>query len=227
MSRDISFLRIFAFAAPPKNGEPEPTMKTVRIFESSIDEQALAESAEILRGGGAVIYPTDSFYAIGCSAVNQGAVERLCRLKGIDPRKETLSIICCGISQASEYARIDNRSFKIMKENTPGSFTFILPAATTLPKVFKGRKTVGVRIPADGIARVLAESLGNPILSTAVTDDEGNQVVSGPDVSAPRWLSEVEMAIDGGETPGEETTVVSLLDSSAPEILRAGAGELR
>ncbi len=203
-------------------------MRSLRIYPSSINEKMVDEAVEALRGGELILYPTDTLYAIACSALNQGAIEKICRIKGINPQKESLSIVCSDISQASEYARIDNKAFRILKANLPGPFTFILPAATTLPKIFKGRRTVGVRVPGNPIATALARELGNPLLTTSVSYDEERSVesVSSPEVVALAYADRVSLIIDGGDVPGEPSTVVDITDSSLPEIVRQGAGLL-
>ncbi len=134
-------------------------MTILKMYPTSLNENYLELVTKTLKDGGTVIYPTDSLYAIGCDASNGHAVEKICRLKNVDPRRSTLSIICSDISQAAEYARIDNKAFKILKEYLPGPFTFILPTSPALPKVFKGRKEVGVRIPDNNIAREIARRL--------------------------------------------------------------------
>jgi len=131
-------------------------MKTYRMYESSINERYVDEIVQILRDGGVVVYPTDSYYAIGCDALNNRAVERVCKIKNINPLRQRLSMVCSGISQASEYARIDNNAFRILRANLPGPFTFVLPASPRLAKAFKGRKEAGVRVPDSAIARRLA-----------------------------------------------------------------------
>jgi len=200
-------------------------MKTLRIYPTSINDQYLDEAAEALREGGIVIYPTDSFYALGCDALNNRAIEALCKFKGIDPRKEALSIVASDLSMASEYARIDNEAFRILRVNLPGPFTFLLPSATTLPKVFKGRHTVGIRIPESPIATALAERLGHPMLSTTLTDNDG-EGVSSPLSVPDRAASEAEILIDGGDTPGSPTGVIDITDSRNPVELREGPKEL-
>ena len=135
------------------------------------DARAVAEAVEVLKQGKIIIYPTDTVYALGCDALNARAVERLCRIKGLNPEKNLLSIVCADISQAAEYTRIDNRAFAVLKHNFPGPYTFILPAATKLPKVFRGRKSVGVRVPDNEFARALAESLGNPVMTSSVNTE--------------------------------------------------------
>ena len=149
-------------------------MKILKVFENNPNPKFLDMAVEALRDGDIVIYPTDTLYAIGCDALNNSAINKICKLKGINPDKTNLSIICDGISMAAEYARFDNRQFKVLKTNLPGPFTFILPSSSSLPKVFKGRKTVGIRVPENNVAVELVRRLGNPILSTTIsyTDDD-------------------------------------------------------
>lgn len=200
-------------------------MKHLRFFGESINTRHIDDAVRILREGGVVIYPTDTIYALGCDALNNKAIERLCRLKGINPDKHLLSIVCASLSQAAEYAKIDNRAFRLMKDYLPGPFTFILPAANSLPKVFKGRKSVGVRIPDNEIARALADALGNPILSSSVSVEEDEYVVS-PDALALTYQHDADLLIDAGEGNNEASTIVDCLDSSAPEIVRQGIGQI-
>ena len=152
------------------------------------------------------------------------AVERLCAAKGINPAKQMLSVICSDLSMAALYARIDNRAFQILKRNTPGPFTFVLPAAPTLPKAFKGRKTVGIRIPDNEIARAITEMLGHPVLSASIASD-GDEIIT-PDQLELIPALDAELLIDGGDSDNLPSTVVDLTDSSSPEIIRQGKGEL-
>lgn len=202
-------------------------MKNYRIYPSSINEVYIDEIVDALKRGEVIIYPTDTLYAIGCDALNNRAVEKVCRLKDINPAKQRLSIVCEGISQASEYAKIDNRAFKILHENLPGRFTFILPASPKLSKAFKGRKEVGVRVPDNDISRRIAEALGNPILSASVEWDGGeDEEVARPEDIALHYQGAVDIMIDGGAGSTVPSAVVSLLDASSPEILREGPDEL-
>ncbi len=203
-------------------------MKLLRIYPTNINDRFMDEAVATLRDGGIIIYPTDTLYAIGCNALNNQAIERICKIKGINPQKESLSVVCSDISQASEYARIDNRAFRLLRDNLPGPFTFVLPAATTLPKVFKGRKTVGIRVPDNEIARELARRLGNPLLSTSIEfdpdePDEGRY----PESISMRYHGTVDMMVDGGQADVEPSTVVDLTDSNYPEIIREGKGDLQ
>lgn len=203
-------------------------MKTLRIYPSSINSNFIEEAAESLRRGSMMAYPTDTYYALGCAALNNGAIERLCRIKGVNPARETLSVVCADISQASEYAHIDNHAYAILRRYLPGPFTFILPISSRLPKVFKGRKQVGIRVPGNAIARALAAELGAPLLSTSITAciPEGETEVEPEVVAA--YLEEsghdIGLMIDGGAGLCQGSTVVDLTDSRAPQIIRQGIG---
>lgn len=197
----------------------------MKILENraGVDIRALNAAVEALRDGKIIIYPTDTLYALGCDALNNRAIERLCRIKGINPDKNTLSIVCGNMSQAAEYARIDNFAFKLLKHYLPGPFTFILPASTTLPKIFKGRKTVGIRIPDAEIDTALAEELGNPIMTTSIPVTN--------DTADPRSIAElyknnsdIALCIDAGEAHDIPSTIVDITDSRDPQIIRRGLG---
>jgi len=202
-------------------------MTILKMYPTSINSKYLELVVKALREGELIIYPTDTLYAVGCNALNNGAVERICQLKGVNPQKTNLSIICCDISQAAEYVKIDNRAFRIIKEALPGPFTFILPASTMLPKVFKGRKVVGLRIPDNPIALEIPRMLGNPILTMSAgseVDDGGDVDIADPESLALKYAESVELLIDGGEGGYEASTVVDLTDSSNPVIVRQGLG---
>lgn len=206
-------------------------MKILTIYPGSVNDRHIAEAVGVLRDGGIIIYPTDTLYAFGCDALNNRAIERLCHLKGLNPAKNLLSVVCSDISQAAEYARIDNHAFRILKQYLPGPFTFILPSSTTLPKVFKGRKSVGIRVPDNEIALALARELGNPLMTSSIPLDDfadtGYVEAVDPRSVALKYENEgeIELAIDGGEGSTEPSTVVDILDSTSPEILRHGRGE--
>lgn len=202
-------------------------MRILKMYESSINDRYMEQVTDALRDGAIIIYPTDTLYAIGCDALNNQAIERICKIKGINSQRTNLSITCCDISQAADYARIDNRIFRLLRDNLPGAFTFILPAANTLPKAFKGRKTVGIRVPDNVIAREIAARLGNPILTTSIQWDE-NEPDDGrePQAIAMRYDGIADMLIDGGTGDLMPSTVIDCLDSSSPEILREGKGTL-
>lgn len=207
--------------------ENQNAMEYLTIYPSSINERAIEQAVDALRDGKIIVYPTDSLYALGCNALDNRAIERLCAIKGINPAKQLLSVVCSDISQAAEYARIDNNAFSLIKRNAPGPFTFILPASTTLPKVFKGRRTVGVRIPDNAIAQALARALGNPILSASVeVKEDSPEEAANPESLEMTYEPIAALIIDGGEGGIMPSTVVDCLDSSEPQIVRQGKGRL-
>lgn len=201
-------------------------MKILKMYTSNINDRFMNEVIDTLRNGGIIIYPTDTLYAIGCNALNNNAIERICKIKGINPQRTNLSIVCSDISQASQYARIDNNAYQLLRENLPGAFTFILPSASTLPKVFKGRKTVGIRVPDNDIAREIAIQLGNPILTTSVEWDEDPEDGCNPQAIAMKYDNDVDIVIDGGHGELTPSTIIDCTDSANPEIIREGKGEL-
>ena len=200
-------------------------MKLLKILEESPDVRYLDLAVKVLMDGEVIIYPTDTLYAFGCDALNNNAIERICKLKGIKPEKTNLSIICRDISQVAEYARFDNDQFSIMKRNLPGPFTFIFPALNKLPKVFKGRKTVGIRIPDNRIAFELVERLGNPILTTSISYDD-DDYARNAGLMAEQYENDVELILDSGEGFIEPSTIVDFTGGE-PLIVREGKGILK
>jgi tRNA threonylcarbamoyl adenosine modification protein (Sua5/YciO/YrdC/YwlC family) len=173
-----------------------------------------------------VIYPTDTLYGIGCDALNIRAVEKICDMKGINPQKSNLSIICNDLSIISEYAKVSTPVFKLMKRNLPGPFTFILPTTSSLPKIYKQKKTVGIRVPDNNIIREIVAQLGNPVLSTSVIDKEmESEYNTDPELIHEKWGSFADLVIDGGPGGIEGSTVVDCT-SGEPVIVRQGKGEL-
>ena len=198
-------------------------MKTYKMYPTSINREYLDEIVDILSRGGVIVYPTDSLYAIGCDALHNRAVERVCRIKGINPAKQRLAVCCASISQASEYAQISNSAFRLLKENLPGPFTFILPGTTKLSKAFKGRKEVGVRVPDNAIAVAIAKALGHPLLTASAEWDEIEpSEASRPEVVEMKYGNDVDAFVDGGDTPEVPSAIVSLLGPDGPEVIREG-----
>lgn len=202
-------------------------MQIIELRPDSIDSRLLEKAVDTLRSGGIIIYPTDSLYAVGCSSQSPAAVEKLCKIKKLDPRKNTLSVVCSDFRQASQYAHIDNTAFSIIKRNTPGAFTFILPAANSLPKVMRGRHTVGIRIPNCNIARQLAAELEAPLTTTSVPDLDPDTQESPLEMAERLQAYGIDMVVDGGDIiPSGPSTIVDLTSSSSPEIVRQGIAEL-
>lgn len=198
----------------------------LKIYNENPNPREIEKVVSALRDGGIVVYPTDTLYGMGCDALNVRAVEKICDLKGINPQKSNLSIICNDLSAISEYARVDTPTFKLMKRNLPGPFTFILPTTSSLPKIYKNKKTVGIRIPDNPVIREIARMLGNPVLSTSVKD-EGEEVeyTTDPELIHEKWSDIVDVVIDGGFGGIEPSTVVDCT-SDEPEIVRQGKGVL-
>lgn len=198
-----------------------------KLYERNNSPRDMAEIVQLLNDGGVLIYPTDTVYAIGCHALKERAVERICKLKGIDPQKKDLSIICHDMKQISEYAKVDNEAFKLMKQNIPGPFTFVLPTNNRLPKIFRGRKEVGIRVPDNNIVCEICRLLEAPLMTTSLPYDETDDIeyLTTPELIEEKWGEKVDMIINGGIggiTPG---TVVSLMDGEV-EILRQGPSDL-
>lgn len=199
----------------------------IKIYPENPNPREVAKAVNVLRDGGLVVYPTDTVYAIGCDALNVKAVERICALKGVNPQKSNLSIICYDLSNISEYAQVSNAAFKLLKKNLPGPFTFILPTSGRLPKIYKQRKEVGIRVPDNSIIRTLVKELGNPVLTMSVRDeDEVIEYTTDPELIHEKFADTVDLVIDGGYGGAEASTVVDCTDDDF-EIIRQGKGILR
>lgn len=199
----------------------------VKIYPENPNPREIAKVVKALQDGELIVYPTDTVYAIGCDALNVRAVERICRMKGVNPQKSNLSIICSDLSNLSEYAKVNNATFKLMKKNLPGPFTFILPTSSELPKIYKNRKEVGIRVPDNNIVRTLVAELGNPLLTMSVhdEDDELIEYSTDPELIHEKYASQVSIVIDGGMGGIEPSTVVDCTDDEF-EVVRQGKGEL-
>ena len=202
-------------------------MRIFKSYGSTPDSRAVKEAAGALGGGQIIIYPTDTLYAFGCDGLNNRAIERLCRIKGIAPDKNLLSIVCADISDAAEYARIDNTAFRTLKRYLPGPYTFILPASLKLPKVFKGRKSVGIRIPDNAFAQALVRELGGPVMTSSITSADDDEIITDAEALALKYdgTPDLDITIDGGPGHNIGSTIVDLRQSAEPEILRQGLGE--
>lgn len=199
----------------------------VKLYNDNPNQKDIDKITSILRDGGLVIYPTDTVYAMGCNALNVRAVEKICKIKGINPEKNNLAIICRSLSEISEYAKMDDGIFRLLKNNLPGPFTFILNTTSSLPKIYKNKKTVGVRIPDNNIIQALVESLGNPILTTSIKDDQVEEIeyITDPELIYEKYQNIVDAVIDGGYGGSEGSTVVDCTGDE-PLIIREGKGEL-
>lgn len=199
----------------------------IKLYNKNNSIDTLQSIADTLNDGGIIIYPTDTMYAIGCHALKERPIERICKLKKIDPRKHHLSIICYDLSNISEYAKVSNNTFKLMKRNLPGPFTFILKADSRLPKIFRNRKEVGIRVPDNDIIREICRMIDAPILSTTLPLDENEdpEYVTDPELIYEKFGNDTDIIIDGGIGGIEPSTVVNCVEDEA-EIIRQGKGIL-
>jgi tRNA threonylcarbamoyl adenosine modification protein (Sua5/YciO/YrdC/YwlC family) len=199
----------------------------LNIHPDNPNPKRIQEVAEILRNGGLIIYPTDTVYSIGCDLMNQKAIARVAAIKGLKPEKANFSIICYDLSHISEYARVNTPEYKLLKKSLPGAFTFILNATGNVPKIFKSKKkTIGIRVPNNSIAREIVNEFGNPIIATSVRDDdEILKYTTDPELIHEKYGKLVDAVIDGGMGNNEASTIVNLTDG-VPEIIRQGLGEL-
>ncbi len=199
-------------------------MKIIKSWDNNVSERQIREICRDLENGMTLIMPTDTLYGIACDALNAKAIEKICRLKGINPAKTHLSIICSDISMAAEYARFDNEVFRLLRDNTPGPFTFICKAAPTLPKAFKGRKTVGIRIPDNPLPREIAATLGHPLLTTSIEFSDTDYAVN-PGLIAEAYNDLVDTFIEGEDGDTIPSTIIDCT-VNPPEIVRQGKGEI-
>jgi len=198
------------------------------IHPDNPQEHKLDEAVKCLRSGGVIIYPTDTIYAIGCDINHQKAVERMAKIKGVKIDQANFSLVCYDLSHLSSYAKqIDTATFKLMKRALPGPFTFILPASREVPRLFTTKKkTIGIRVPANDIARALVLKLGNPIVSTSVhDDDEVLEYTTDPELIHERYMDKVDMVISSGFGSNIASTVFDCTGEVAV-VIRHGAGEV-
>ncbi len=200
----------------------------IRLYEENPDPKKVKQAVDILRDGGVVIYPTDTVYGIGCDITNQRAVEKICKIKGINPKKHNFSIICADLGNIAQYTRVITKPvFKMMKKGLPGPFTFILEASNVVPKILhSNKKTIGIRVPAHEIPRILVEELGHPILTTSIRDeDDVIEYSTDPDLIFEKYQHLVDLVIDGGYGQNVGSTILDCTGDEV-EIIRQGLGQL-
>jgi len=199
----------------------------IKIYEENPNSREIDKVVAVLKKGGLIIYPTDTVYGLGCDITNNKALEKIARIKGVKLEKANFSFICNDLSNLSDYVRqIDTPTYKLLKRALPGAYTFILPGNNNLPKVFKKKKTVGIRIPDNLIARTIVQELGNPIISTSIHDeDELLEYTTDPELIFEKWKDLVDIVIDGGYGDNLASTVIDLTDDE-PIVIREGKGSL-
>lgn len=198
----------------------------LKIHPKNPQARAIDQAVAVLKRGGVIIYPTDTIYGLGCDITNHKALEHVARLKAVKLEKANFSFVCDGLSDLSHYVgQIDTKTYKTLKRCLPGPFTFVLPKGHRLPKAFRRRKTVGIRVPDNPIPRELVRQLGNPIISTSIYhEDELIEYDTDPEVIYQKYRRLVDLVIDGGFGKNVPSTVVALTAEDEPEILRQGLG---
>jgi tRNA threonylcarbamoyl adenosine modification protein (Sua5/YciO/YrdC/YwlC family) len=199
----------------------------IKIYQDNPNEAAIKKVVEVLKKGGLIIYPTDTVYGLGCDITNTKALERIAKIKGIKLEKANFSFVCSDLSNLSDYVKqIDTATFKILKRSLPGPYTFILPGNNDLPKEFRKKKTVGIRVPDNAIAIEIVKMLGNPIVSTSIHDeDEVLEYSTDPELIFEKWQNLVDMVIDGGYGDNVGSTIIDL-SGYEPVVVREGKGDI-
>ena len=199
----------------------------VKLYEENPSEKVLTKIVKTLKKGGLVIYPTDTVYGLGCDINNNSALSKIAKIKGVKLEKANFSFICEDLSNLSEYvAQIDSQTFKILKRNLPGPYTFILPGNNNLPSVFKKKKTVGIRVPDNPISQAIVRRLGNPIVSTSIRDeDDLLEYTTDPELITEKWDKLVDLVVDGGFGGNVASTIIDLT-TETPTLIREGKGSI-
>ncbi len=199
----------------------------IRIYEENPNPRAIEKVVNALKKGGLVIYPTDTIYGLGCDITNSKALQRLARIKEVKLDKVNWSFVCADLSNLSDYVKqIDSVTFKLLKRALPGPYTFVLPGNRNLPKDFKKKKTVGIRVPDHKIVQELVRGLGNPIVSTSMKDeDDLLEYPTDPELIYEKWKNLVDVVVNGGYGGNIPSTIIDLSSGEA-EILREGKGSL-
>jgi len=200
----------------------------IKIYPENPNPKAIEQVVEVLRKGGLIIYPTDTVYGLGCDITNHKAIEAICRIRNIKPDKANFSFICYDLSHISDYIKpIDSTTFRIIKKALPGPFTFIFNASHAVPKLLNSnKKTVGIRVPDNSIAREIVKALGNPIVSASIKDDdEIIEYSTDPELIYEKYQDQVDLVIDGGYGGNIASTVVDCTSGDF-EVIREGKGDL-
>jgi tRNA threonylcarbamoyl adenosine modification protein (Sua5/YciO/YrdC/YwlC family) len=195
------------------------------IHPDNPQARLVTQAVEILRKGGVIAYPTDSCYALGCQLGNKDAVERITRIRGFDG-KHNYTLVCADFSELATYAKVDNQQFRLLKQLTPGPYTFILPATREVPRRLQQakRKTIGLRVPDNAIAKALVQEMGEPIMSASLMLPSDEQPLFDAWEIRERLEHHVDLVIEGGYCGLEPTTVVDLSDDNV-EVIRKGLGD--
>jgi len=196
----------------------------IKINSRNPQGRLITQVVEILKKGGIIAYPTDTYYGIGCDIMNKKAIEKIYQLKQRN-RIKPFSFICSGLKNISDYAKVSNYAYKTMKRLLPGPYTFVLEGSKLVPKIMlTKRKTAGIRVPDHPICLELVETLGNPIITTSATMPDGTNFFD-PSLIHDFFQLRIDVVIDGGPVPGHPSSVISLINDM-PEVIRKGRGDI-
>lgn len=195
------------------------------VHPDNPQQRLLRQACEFIHNGEVIVYPTDSGYAIGCQMEDKSALEQICRIRDID-KEHNFTLMCRDMSELSNYARVDNTAFRLIKNNTPGPYTFILKATKEVPKRLQNpkKKTIGIRVPNNQIALQLLEELGEPLMSTTLILPGETQAEYDPDEIREKLERQVGLIINGGYLGEQPTTVIDMSEGGC-EVLRQGSGD--
>ena len=201
--------------------------RLIKMYDENPSPKAIANAVEVLRKGGLIIYPTDTVYGLGCDITNTRALEKIARIKKVKLDRANFSFICYDLSNLSSYVRqISNPVYKLLKRALPGPYTFVLQGNNKLPRDFKKKKTVGIRVPDNNIIRSIVQELGNPIVSTSIYDeDELIEYTTDPELIFEKWRDRVDLVIDGGYGGNVASTIIDVSEGEI-EVVREGKGDL-
>ncbi len=195
----------------------------IHINPENPQQRLVNQVVDVLREGGVIAYPTDTYYGIGCDIMNKKAIQRVYQLKNRD-KKKPFSFICSDLKNIADYAKVTNYAYKTMKRLLPGPYTFILDGSKQVPKMMlTNRKTAGIRVPDHAICQALVKTLGNPILSTSATTPEGT-IFEEPSFIQDHFGNRIDIVVDGGPVPGDPSSVIDLT-GDVPEVIREGRGD--
>ncbi len=201
----------------------------IKLYPDNNAPKQIQRIVSALQDGEIIIIPTDTTYVLACNALKERAVERICQLKQINPARHPLTIICYDISAISEYTRITTPTYKLIKRNLPGLFTFILPGLSKLPKIFRSKKNheVGIRMPQHAITQEVLRNLAEPLMTTSIPREEDEEeYLTDPELIDEKWATRVSLVVDGGKIQLKQSTIVDCTDEE-PAIVRQGDGILK
>ncbi|MDM8544545.1 L-threonylcarbamoyladenylate synthase [Desulfococcaceae bacterium HSG7] len=196
----------------------------IKINDQNPPERLIKKVVDLIKMGGIIAYPTDTYYGIGCDIMNKKAIQKIYQLKERDKNKP-FSFICSDLKNISDYAKVSNYAYKTMRRLLPGPYTFVLEGSKLVPKIMlTKRKTAGIRVPDNAICMAIVEALGNPVLSTSATKPDGS-IIPDPSLIDDFFGFRINAVIDGGATPNKPSSVISLIDDE-PAVLREGMGDV-